>query len=585
MLQAEQVVNERYQLKQLLGNNPNRQTWLALDLETHPSQQVIVKLLPFSPQTQWDDIKLFEREAQVLKHLNHLRIPEYRDYFSIEKDTDNDLPSFGLVQDYIQGLSLQHLLKNGKKFSEKEAKGIAIQLLYILIYLHELSPPVLHRDIKPSNIILSENQQVYLVDFGAVQEKARAEGVTFTVVGTGGYAPPEQLWGRAVPGSDLYALGATLIHLLTGISPTHLSQHRMRLQFQDKVSLTSEFAQWIERLTEPAPERRFKEARQALAALESSTKNRKITVPKARYGRIGGLALLQYSAVMLFAVAIPSFVVYRDVCKQCEGRSNIRTINRAQQAYFLEHSQFSNSLQDLGLGTTNEPEKYKYSIRSTPLAAYNYATPGDTTIKGYVGSVFLTPANDGTDELLTLTFICEAKSPSLIRPDAPIVRGNILECGNDTKFLGSADDQETGRTILGKDSALAYNSLNYAADGNYNQALLVAEAIESKALKEKTLNAITHQFPGRLPNKSVAQNLTQALAIAKRIKDDDIKAWVFADIAYKYAAQGQHSQALQILSQALEIANTLEDADTKAMVWNDIAYKYGLADKKFLEKP
>src|ERR671932_1463982 len=270
MLHTQQILQERYQLSQRLGNNAGRQTWLAVDLATQARERVIVKLLPFSPQIHWDDLKLFEREAQVLKHLNHPRIPRYRDYFSVDKEAGGGLPWFGLVQDYISGSSLQQLLNSGRRFSEAEAKEIATQLLNILIYLHELSPPVLHRDIKPSNIIWREDGQVYLVDFGAVQEKAKAEGVTFTVVGTGGYAPPEQLWGRAVSASDLYALGATLIHLLTGIAPVDLPQRQMRIHFADQVSVNPKFAQWLAKLTEPAPERRFSTARQALLALQAS---------------------------------------------------------------------------------------------------------------------------------------------------------------------------------------------------------------------------------------------------------------------------------------------------------------------------
>jgi Serine/threonine protein kinase len=93
--------------------------------------------------------------------------------------------------------------------------------------LHELSPPVLHRDIKPSNLILDDSEQIYLVDFGAVQAQASVTGVTFTVVGTSGYAPLEQFWGRgAVAASDLYALGATLIHLLTNTYPADLPQKK-----------------------------------------------------------------------------------------------------------------------------------------------------------------------------------------------------------------------------------------------------------------------------------------------------------------------------------------------------------------------
>jgi serine/threonine protein kinase len=112
-----------------LGNNAGRQTWLAVDLATQTRERVIVKLLPFSPQLHWDDLKLFEREAQVLKHLNHPCIPKYRDYFSTEPSNSGELPWFGLVQDYIPGDSLQQLLKKGKRFTEAGVKEIAIQLL------------------------------------------------------------------------------------------------------------------------------------------------------------------------------------------------------------------------------------------------------------------------------------------------------------------------------------------------------------------------------------------------------------------------------------------------------------------------
>jgi serine/threonine protein kinase len=268
MLQPEQILQERYQLQERLGRTaPGRQTWLARDLQSN--EQVIVKLLAFSPQMQWDELKLFEREAQVLANLNHPRIPRYRNYFSLDRQIGEGLPWFGIVQDYIPGASLQELLEQGKRFSEKQVKNIATQVLDILIYLHSLNPPVLHRDIKPSNLILAEDEQVYLVDFGAVQDKAAFTGVTFTVVGTSGYSPLEQFWGRAVPASDLYALGATLIHLLTGIAPADLPQKDSRIQFSDRITLNPSFVSWIEKLTEIAIERRFSNAKQALQALKS----------------------------------------------------------------------------------------------------------------------------------------------------------------------------------------------------------------------------------------------------------------------------------------------------------------------------
>jgi serine/threonine protein kinase len=273
MLQAEQIIQNRYKLERQLGNNAARQTWLATDLnvDENKDSRVVVKLLAFGGTVQWDDLKLFEREAQILKHLEHKKIPEYIDYFSI----DDKILWFGLVEEYIPGNSLKDLLLQGKRFSDKEVHNIAIQVLNILIYLHNLNPAVLHRDIKPSNLILGEDKEIYLVDFGAVQDKAAKEGVTFTVVGTYGYAPMEQFGGKAVPASDLYGLGATIIHLLTGIPPADLPVRDLKIQFHDKVKINDNFSAWIEKMLEPSVERRLSSATEALNALESNNLSKK----------------------------------------------------------------------------------------------------------------------------------------------------------------------------------------------------------------------------------------------------------------------------------------------------------------------
>lgn len=269
MPQAGQILNERYQLKEKLGQDASRQTWLAIDLASHPQELVVVKLLALNPQMQWDECKLFEREAQVLQKLDHPQIPKYRNYFMLDSQTDSRFSWFGLVQSYIPGSSLQQLLNEGKRFCEEQIKKIAVEVLKILVYLHELNPPVIHRDIKPSNLIWGADEQVYLVDFGAVQDQAVLEGATFTVVGTYGYVPMEQFGGRAVPASDLYALGATLIHLLTGVAPVDLPQRDARIQFADRVSLDLGFVNWIGKLTEPSLTQRLSTARQALEAFKN----------------------------------------------------------------------------------------------------------------------------------------------------------------------------------------------------------------------------------------------------------------------------------------------------------------------------
>ncbi|MEO1558979.1 MAG: serine/threonine protein kinase, partial [Cyanobacteria bacterium J06632_19] len=141
------------------------------------------------------------------------------------------------------------------------------------VYLHELNPPVLHRDIKPSNLICGKDGHIYLIDFGAVQYRAAVEGSTFTVVGTYGYTPIEQFGGRAVAASDIYALGTTLIHLLTGIPPADLPQEDFKIKFADRVNLSPDLIRWLGKAIEPDLKKRFDTAQTALKELQSGIVN------------------------------------------------------------------------------------------------------------------------------------------------------------------------------------------------------------------------------------------------------------------------------------------------------------------------
>ncbi|MFN7529284.1 MAG: serine/threonine protein kinase, partial [Dolichospermum sp.] len=142
-----EILANRYEIQQRLGKKAGRSTFLATDVVTGKS--VIVKLLAFGGDFEWDDLKLFAREAQTLKSLSHPFIPAYLDYFEVNSPT---YKGFALVQTYISAQTLEQYLQTGRKFTEVEVQEIAKALLEILIYLHNLNPPVIHRDIKPSNI-------------------------------------------------------------------------------------------------------------------------------------------------------------------------------------------------------------------------------------------------------------------------------------------------------------------------------------------------------------------------------------------------------------------------------------------------
>ncbi|MDJ0707739.1 MAG: serine/threonine-protein kinase [Leptolyngbyaceae cyanobacterium MO_188.B28] len=265
---VDKVFCDRYQIQSLLGRQTGRRTLLATDLATDSS--VVVKLLLFGPDLTWDDLKLFEREADVLKSLDHPAIPKYLDYFEVDTELGK---GFALVQTYIQAKSLQDWIQEGRTFAEDDLKAIGKDLLNILDYLHQRQPPVVHRDIKPSNILLADHGdygpgQVYLIDFGSVQ--TAVHGGTRTIVGTYGYMPPEQFGGETTSASDLYAFGATLIYLATGCHPDKLPQREMRILFEDRVSLRPSLIDWLKWLIEPSLDLRLNSAKQAIDALENS---------------------------------------------------------------------------------------------------------------------------------------------------------------------------------------------------------------------------------------------------------------------------------------------------------------------------
>ncbi len=262
-----------YQIKKLLGEGGSSTTYEAVDLQTH--QLVALKALSLQKMNDWKVLELFEREANVLSKLNHPGIPRYLDYFYVDTP---DNRCFYIVQELAEGQSLASLVENGWHASESEIQRIATQILNILVYLHSQTPPVIHRDIKPENIVFkspidSRKQKdwaVCLVDFGAVQNtyyNTLMRGST--VVGTYGYMAPEQFLGQAVPATDLYGLGGTLLYLLTHRSPAELPTNILEGDFRSQIQISSAFADWLKKMIAPDLENRFRSAKEALEALRN----------------------------------------------------------------------------------------------------------------------------------------------------------------------------------------------------------------------------------------------------------------------------------------------------------------------------
>jgi serine/threonine protein kinase len=173
-----------------------------------------------------------------------------------------------LVLEYVEGMSLAEIIASRRPLDTADVMHLTLGLLAVLDYLHTRVPPILHRDIKPANVIVRPDGSPALVDFGAVRNVFRdVDESGSTVVGTYGYMPYEQFMGQASPASDLYALGATLLHLVTGRAPPEFMGDAGRLEVPQALPCGEPLRGVLARLLAPAPVDRFQSARDVRAAL------------------------------------------------------------------------------------------------------------------------------------------------------------------------------------------------------------------------------------------------------------------------------------------------------------------------------
>ncbi|WP_448603520.1 protein kinase domain-containing protein, partial [Thermoleptolyngbya sp.] len=222
---ARLLLGDRFRAIKLLGQGGFGRTFLATDERKRPVQPpsppsprycVIKQFFPLQQGDTRKAIALFRREAERLHHLGqHPQIPRLLSHLEDEGGQY-------LVQEYIPGKNLEVLLQEQKVFHEGQVLDLLKSLLPVLAFIH--SQRIIHRDLKPENIIQRQGDGLLvLVDFGASKYATQtALGKTGTMIGSAGYAAPEQVMGRAEFASDLYSLGVTCIHLLTGMHPFDL---------------------------------------------------------------------------------------------------------------------------------------------------------------------------------------------------------------------------------------------------------------------------------------------------------------------------------------------------------------------------
>ena len=213
MIAPSTIVGGRYRVVRALGGGGMKLVYLAEDLRLAGRPCALAEMVDSftSPEMQQQAVAAFNREADMLAQLANEHIPRIFDRFS-------DANHHYLVMEFIDGTTLEDELRaQGGLLPAAQVIEIALQILTTLEYLHNLDPPVIYRDLKPSNVMVTSDGMAKLIDFGIARHFAPLTNAT--MIGTQGYAPPEQYRGRVETRSDLYALGATMHHALSGRDP------------------------------------------------------------------------------------------------------------------------------------------------------------------------------------------------------------------------------------------------------------------------------------------------------------------------------------------------------------------------------
>lgn len=248
------IIGERYHLTRRLGKGGMGAVYLAEDKRITGKKWAVKEISDFFLQSERMKQKVldaFNQEARLLANLSHPNLPRVIDFL-------NEDDKYYLVMDFVQGESLEHMLKeHGQPFAEADVLDWARQLTDVLHYLHTQPSPIIFRDLKPSNIMLTPTGKIQLIDFGIARLFKPGRAADTLQMGTPGYAPPEQFGQNQTDArSDIYALGVTLHHLLTNHDPA-TTPFRLPNARLLNPAISPRTATLLEKATQMDPAQRF----------------------------------------------------------------------------------------------------------------------------------------------------------------------------------------------------------------------------------------------------------------------------------------------------------------------------------------
>ena len=356
------VLNGRYEIVRKIGGGGMGAVYLASDNNLGGVLRAVKEMVQTHIEEEQQDkaINDFKRESMILSTLDHVCIPTIYDYFYDDKES-----RFYLVMKYISGGDLSSRLRSAPegKIDEKGVTEWAIQIIDVLDYLHNQPTTIVYRDLKPSNIMIDGNSgRVMLIDFGIARSIHQKEEKGVTAVGTMGYAPPELFSGNVEPRSDIYSLGSTMFHLLTGADPQ--SNPLLIFDFQKNPrprqinpQLSDQMERILMRSVEYNADARFASAAEMKGVLEEHLAN--INSGDLTYGIVAVPASVSLANQNVFCGFCGQRIVATDLfCAFCGAKQPI-----AQQGVHSEiYSQVS-AVAKLLIEGTSELDAPQYSLQ------------------------------------------------------------------------------------------------------------------------------------------------------------------------------------------------------------------------------
>ena len=270
----------KYRIDRILGKGAISATYLTDDIDS--GRHCVVKEIPLSSISDWNDLGGYEQTARSLQEITHPNLPGV-----IGCLTDEQNAAYLMVFDYIDGKSLFELIAEEAPIQPDRVESIIIQILDALEYLHNMEPPVVHGDINPKNIIVRDDGTAALVDFGnGKANTVRQKPEDDESLDESGYTPLEQRYGAAKPESDLFSLGMTAVHLLTGKHPYLLPTRRFKPVFHEDGDMRPLY-ELLDRMIEPDRSKRISSASRAAALLRRPTQPPRDSIPETKAWKQG----------------------------------------------------------------------------------------------------------------------------------------------------------------------------------------------------------------------------------------------------------------------------------------------------------